>query len=49
MTCAGGALTSDDLATWRVTVNGARTRLRVTKDADGHIGVVAPGLAILIR
>lgn len=49
VTCAGGALTSDDLATWRVTVNGARTRLRVTKDADGHIGVVAPGLAILIR
>lgn len=49
VTCSGGALTADDLATWRVTVNGAATWLRATMDEDGHVRVVAPGLTVIIR
>ena len=46
--CTGG-LTAADLATWRVTVNGETTRLRVKMDAKGHVGVTTPGLALIIR
>ena len=46
--CTGG-LTAADLATWRVTVNGETTRLRVKMDAKGCIGVAAPGLALILR
>lgn len=49
VTCVGGALTADDLATWRVTVNGTLMHLRATMDKDGHVRVVAPGLTVIIR
>lgn len=49
VTCVGGALTADDLASWRVTVNGAATRLRATMDESGHVRVVAPGFTVIIR
>ena len=48
VTCTG-ALTAEDLATWRVTVNGKATRMGVTMDAEGHVGVTALGLAVIIR
>ncbi len=48
VTCAGG-LTAEDLATWRVTVNGKATRMGVKMDADGHVSVTALGLAVIIR
>lgn len=48
VTCTG-ALTADDLATWRVTVNGKATRMGVTMDAEGHVGVTSPGFAMIIR
>lgn len=44
-----GDLTADDLATWNVTVNGKATRMGVKMDAEGHVGVTAPGLAVIIR
>ena len=49
VTCTSGALTSPDLSTWRVTVNGKETRMAVKMDASGHVGVTAPGLALIIR
>ena len=48
VTCAGG-LTAEDLATWRVTVNGKATRMGVKMDADGRVSVTALGLAVIIR
>ena len=48
VTCMGG-LTAEDLATWRVTVNGKATRMGVKMDAEGHVGVTTPGLALIIR